>query len=438
MGRSLRLACLAALLVASPVAGQQSWGTWTPGAGAFGYFTWGPPVANLGALPSCVASLTDHARVVSDTGSGDDGIYLCDGSTWGEVGGGGTLVGDVDGPIGSNDLDETAVESELEAVLDIPQLQGQATEAQLASDSVTEAKLKVVNALTDEQCLTAETTTGDFEWQACGGSPGGSAGGIQFNDTGAFGGSASTITSAGSITMAASQTFTASGALQAIRSSDGTMGFYMGGSGDIGVRTGSAWLMRIRDESGNGTIKLSGGGWLCFTQGDPFGTNCTATLSQPALGVLAIGTDNSQGGFGGTLKYAGDIVGGTSGATMAKTYVTELLTLSTGATTTATSGNLAPANSEILAITYRITTTITTAANFNVRVTGGNPFVNIGTATTSQTTLTAGTTGVLVPGAYGEGYRSTATTLTVTTNANPGAGVIRLTVFYRQFTPATS
>lgn len=39
--------------------------------------------------------------------------------------------------------------------------------AEIASDAITEAKLKTVNALTDEYCLTAETTTGDFEWQPC-------------------------------------------------------------------------------------------------------------------------------------------------------------------------------------------------------------------------------------------------------------------------------
>lgn len=34
--------------------------------------------------------------------------------------------------------------------------------------TVTEAMLKVVNSPTDEQCLTYESTLGDFEWQSCG------------------------------------------------------------------------------------------------------------------------------------------------------------------------------------------------------------------------------------------------------------------------------
>jgi hypothetical protein len=41
----------------------------------------------------------------------------------------------------------------------------------IGADKVTEAMLKSVNAPTDEYCLTYETTTGDFEWQACGGGP---------------------------------------------------------------------------------------------------------------------------------------------------------------------------------------------------------------------------------------------------------------------------
>jgi hypothetical protein len=37
-----------------------------------------------------------------------------------------------------------------------------------ASDSITEAMLKAVDAAADEECLTYESTVGDFEWQTCG------------------------------------------------------------------------------------------------------------------------------------------------------------------------------------------------------------------------------------------------------------------------------
>ncbi len=42
----------------------------------------------------------------------------------------------------------------------------------IGSDKVLESMLKVVNAGIDEDCLTRETTTGDFEWQACSGGGG--------------------------------------------------------------------------------------------------------------------------------------------------------------------------------------------------------------------------------------------------------------------------
>lgn len=45
---------------------------------------------------------------------------------------------------------------------------GSITATELAADSVTEAKLKAVDAAADEECLTYEATVGDFEWQACG------------------------------------------------------------------------------------------------------------------------------------------------------------------------------------------------------------------------------------------------------------------------------
>lgn len=38
----------------------------------------------------------------------------------------------------------------------------------LPNDSILEADLKAVDAASDEECLTYETTTGDFEWQSCG------------------------------------------------------------------------------------------------------------------------------------------------------------------------------------------------------------------------------------------------------------------------------
>jgi hypothetical protein len=57
---------------------------------------------------------------------------LCEATdSWIVQGGGGTLAGDVDGPAGSNDLDEVAVEAELEGVIDLEDLQGSLLESQI-------------------------------------------------------------------------------------------------------------------------------------------------------------------------------------------------------------------------------------------------------------------------------------------------------------------
>lgn len=39
----------------------------------------------------------------------------------------------------------------------------------IGANKITEAMLKAVDSASDEECLTYETTTGDFEWQSCGG-----------------------------------------------------------------------------------------------------------------------------------------------------------------------------------------------------------------------------------------------------------------------------
>jgi hypothetical protein len=114
-----------------------------------------------------------------------------------------------------------------------------------------------------------------------------------------------------------------------------------------------------------------------------------------------------------------------------------ITTLGTGATTTDTGLNCLPANSVVDAIVYRITTTITTSANFT-----------IGDATTAarfcgtQSTLTSGTTGICFVQADQTGAggprQASAAKVRVTLNANPGAGAIRLIVYYHTWTAPTS
>ncbi len=109
-------------------------------------------------------------------------------------------------------------------------------------------------------------------------------------------------------------------------------------------------------------------------------------------------------------------------------------TLSTSGTTTNTGRSCLPETAVIDAVVYRITTTIKTAASFT-----------IGDATTAarfcatQSTLTAGTTGICFAQADQTGAggpkQASAASVRVTTNANPGAGAIRLIVYYHTWTP---
>ena len=125
------------------------------------------------------------------------------------------------------------------------------------------------------------------------------------------------------------------------------------------------------------------------------------------------------------------------GAVWTRGVASEVITLSTSGTTTDSSANLLPANSIIEAVVARVTTTITTATDWKL-----GDATTPGRFTAANSNLTAGTTAVgLVhvdqAGAAGP-RQTTAAKVRVTTTGTPGAGVIRVTVFYRQFTPPAS
>lgn len=116
----------------------------------------------------------------------------------------------------------------------------------------------------------------------------------------------------------------------------------------------------------------------------------------------------------------------------------ESLTLNTGATSTATAGNLAPANARILAILVRVTTTITTSVSYTVKITGGNVWKDYAGGSTTLTGMAANQTYVLWPNAFGDDLNAAAATLTITLNANPGAGVVEFTTISQVFTAPTA
>lgn len=126
-----------------------------------------------------------------------------------------------------------------------------------------------------------------------------------------------------------------------------------------------------------------------------------------------------------------------NGAYWERGTASELVTLSTGGTTTDTSANLLPANSLIEAVVARVTTTITTATDWRL---GDSNLDN--RFTTNNSTLASGTTDygvrhVTQPDPNGP-WQALAAKVRITTTGTPGAGAIRVVVFYRRFVAPTS
>ena len=116
---------------------------------------------------------------------------------------------------------------------------------------------------------------------------------------------------------------------------------------------------------------------------------------------------------------------------------TELVTLATGTTTTDTTANLLPANSLIRAVVGVVNTTITTACTgWQLGDSGA-----AGRFTANDTTLTAGESSVgLVQwtGTVAPTQAAAAKVRITCAGGNPGAGKVRVTVYYTKFVPAGS
>jgi hypothetical protein len=134
---------------------------------------------------------------------------------------------------------------------------------------------------------------------------------------------------------------------------------------------------------------------------------------------------------GNSVLLTNSLVAGT-GASWMHGYSTEQITLSTSGSTTDSAANLLPANSIIEAVVAYVITTITTATDWKL----GDATIS-GRFSAPNSTMTAGTTQiglVHVDQTGTSGPRQTAAAkLRITTTGTPGAGKIRVTVFYRQF-----
>jgi parallel beta-helix repeat protein len=179
-----------------------------------------------------------------------------------------------------------------------------------------------------------------------------------------------------------------------------------------------------------------------------FGANTSTQWQVNTSGNLGGTSDNTNdiGSTGANRPrsiYAGTSViveSAANGAQWISGSATELLTLSTSGTTTDTTANLLPANSIIESVTTDVTTTITTAVSFSVGdpTTAARFSASAGGMTATSTRVGidhwSGAVSTLATGPS----QAAAAKVRITTNANPGAGVVRITVFYRQFVAPTS
>lgn len=142
--------------------------------------------------------------------------------------------------------------------------------------------------------------------------------------------------------------------------------------------------------------------------------------------------------IGGSLALSGEQGG--NGSSCIQNSANELLTLSTSGTTTDTTANLLPVDSIILAVEGRVTTTITTATSWQL----GDP-TTAARFSTANSTMTSGATisgrkhwsGSVTTDAAGP-TQDAAAKVRVTTVGTPGAGVVRIYVYYIQCTAPTS
>lgn len=231
---------------------------------------------------------------------------------------------------------------------------------------------------------------------------------------------ASSVRALSCTTLAASSNVTVGGALTstgAITASAGLVGAVTGNvTGNINGTVGA-----VTPAAGTFTTLISTGGAI----------NGTVGASTPAAGTF---TTTSAATATATTAQ---VVSATNGATWTRGYNTELITLSTSGTTTDSVANLLPADSIIEAVVARVTTTITTATDWKLGdATIAGRFSAVNAVMTSGSTQ-VGTVHVDQTGTSGP-RQTAAAKLRITTTGTPGAGVIRVTVFYRQFVAPTS
>lgn len=231
--------------------------------------------------------------------------------------------------------------------------------------------------------------------------------------------------------LAAGWTFNAPAVLPQGAAAAPPLQFTYSGYNSIGVWQSGASLRFVSSSSD----------WYVFSSGElAVNTGATAKITlydtaierQSAIGVVRL--KPSAGDADTKLQNAAK-----NGGYSEIGSSTEEVTLSTAGATTDSVANLLPANAEILAVTARTTTTITTAVNFTVGdATTAARFVGTNTGVAAGSTVVGLAHRQPDVAATAGPVQETAAKVRITCDTTPGAGKIRLTVYYRLYVAPTT
>lgn len=212
-------------------------------------------------------------------------------------------------------------------------------------------------------------------------------------------------------------------------------GFFSPAAGVIGVAPFGVEYTRFHESGAVGALQQAATNLIIWTDGAVSGTQDTK-LRRVSAGI--VGTRGGSDGVDGAAGF--QPAQSANGATIQILGISEQVTLNTGAAFTDTTANLLVAGSINLAACARITTTITTSVNWKLGdATITDRFTSANSTMTANTTDAGGNQWLADRVTAGQGaWQAAAAKLRITLNANPGAGVVRVTNFYLLVTAPTS
>ncbi len=244
-------------------------------------------------------------------------------------------------------------------------------------------------------------------------------------------------------------------AASAVATDDGTTLTYTGTGGVLSTTSGGLKAGAAGGAAGVLSLLGSTSGTVTLTSDATAATAVINTVLVPdGAGTRNLGSTGARWAsvlttninMSGTITGAGFgtsaiLVTAANTSTVTWGTANEQLTLSTSGLTTDSVGNLLPANSIIEAVCVRVTTTITTTTNWAV----GDPTTSA-RFSSANATLTSGTTSVglnhmqgsVTTDAAGPVQTAAAKVRITCTGSNPGAGAVRIIVFYRTYAASIS